>query len=328
MSFFGFYDLKLPQGLQNSLSKVSNNQRSGSILGVAIMGCIATLIVSPCVTPALVGALGYIGKSGNALLGGSALFALGFGMGLPLLIIGTAGGKFLPKAGMWMDRVKTIFGMILLGMAIWILDRILPGPVTLLLWACLLIFCASFLGLFSFQSNSSKFNQGLGAVCFVYGVLLLIGSTMGHSNPFQPLYTAAAETNVATAASGEPAVFKQVADLKELDTALSTAKSQNKIVMLDFSANWCTSCKLMEHRTFSHPDVAKALSNFVTLKADVTDNDMVAKHLEKQYQVIAPPTLLFFDSTTGKELAEYRIVGEMGPKEFLTHLQSVLKASQ
>lgn len=323
MSFFGFYELKLPQGLHNSLSKFSGKQRSGSYLGVAVMGCIATLIVSPCVTPALVGALGYIGKSGNAVLGGSALFALGFGMGLPLLLIGTAGAKLLPKAGMWMDRVKTVFGMILLGMAIWILDRILPGQVTLLLWSCLLIFCASFLGLFSPQ-NASKFNQGLGAVCLVYGVCLLIGSTMGHTNPLQPLYTVA-QSNVTEAR--ELAAFKQVADLKELDNAIISAKAQNKIVMLDFTANWCTSCKLMEHRTFSHPEVAKALSNFVTLRADVTDNDTVAKNLEKQYQVVAPPTLLFFDST-GKELAKFRVVGEMGPKEFLEHLQTVMKANQ
>ncbi len=326
LSFFGFYELKLPQRLQSSLSDISSKQRRGSYLGVAVMGIIATLVVSPCVTPALVGALAYIGKSGNAVLGGTALFALGFGMGLPLLLIGTAGGKLLPKAGMWMDRVKSVFGMLLLGMAIWILDRVIPGQVTLLLWACLLIFCASYLGLFSPSSHTggSRFNQGLGAVCFVYGVLLLIGSTMGHTNPLQPLFSVAESSQTATAAP--QTAFKQVNDATELTKEISAAISQNKIVLLDFYANWCTSCKLMEHHTFHNPEVAKVLENFVMLKADVTQNDKVAKHLENKYQVVAPPTLLFFDAN-GKELEKFRIVGEMGPKEFLEHLQSVIKAS-
>lgn len=329
LSFFGFYELKLPAKLQSSLSGISGKQRRGSYLGVAIMGCIATLVVSPCVTPALVGALGYIGKTGNAVLGGSALFALGFGMGLPLLLIGTAGGKLLPKAGMWMDRVKSVFGMILLGMAIWILDRVLPGQVTMFLWACLLIFCASYLGLFftSSQSGGSRFNQGLGAVCFVYGVLLLIGSSMGHTNPFQPLYSVAQSATETSVVSESIADFKRVADVGELSKEINTAMSKNKIVMLDFYANWCTSCKLMEHRTFHNPDVAKVLGNFVTLKADVTENDKVAKHLQSKYQVVAPPTLLFFDAK-GNELEKFRIVGEMGPKEFLEHLQSVIKANE
>jgi thiol:disulfide interchange protein DsbD len=324
MSFFGFYELQLPQGLQNSLSKVSNRQRSGSYLGVAMMGCIATLIVSPCVTPALVGALGYIGKSGNALLGGSALFALGFGMGLPLLLIGTAGAKLLPRAGVWMDRVKSVFGVILLAMAIWIVDRVPPGPVTLLLWACLLIFSASFMGLFSLTAQNSKarFNQGLAAIFFVYGVLLLIGASMGHVNPLNPLYVAASQENLTHLAG---ASFKPVANETEVVKAITEAKGNNKIVMLDFYAQWCTSCKHMEHSTFSNPEVAKALGKLVTLKADVTDNDKIAKKLEKKFQVIAPPTLLFFDAN-GNELEQFRIVGEMGPKEFLAHLNTVMEA--
>lgn len=327
LSFFGLYELQLPQFLQNSLSKISNNQRSGSYAGVAIMGCLATLIVSPCVTPALVGALGYIGKTGNATLGGSALFALGFGMGIPLLFIGTAGAKLLPKAGVWMNRVKFIFGIIMLAMAIWITDRILPGPVILLLFACLLIFSASFMGLFSPTTTSSgfsRFTQGLSAIFLVYGVLLLIGASMGHSSLLQPLFTTA-QGPIST--ENQLATFKQVADEKELSSAMDDAKTHNKVVMLDFYAKWCTSCNLMEHRTFSHPDVAKALGNFVALKADVTQNDKIAKNLEQKFQVIAPPTLLFFDAN-GKELEQFRIVGEMGPKEFLEHLQIVLKANQ
>lgn len=330
-SFFGFYEIQLPQKLQSSLSKASHKQRSGSFIGVAIMGCIATLIVSPCVTPALVGALGYIGKSGNAVLGGVALFALGFGMGIPLLLIGTAGGKFLPKAGVWMNRVKSIFGVILLAMAIWMVDRILPATVSMLLWAFLLIFTAAYMGVFRPTADGalSRFNHGLSAIFLVYGVLLLIGTSMGHTNALQPLFSEpsspAAATPTLTAENNTN--FKHVADENEVSNAIQDAISQKKIVMLDFSAKWCTSCKLMENRTFNHPDVVKALGNFVTLKADVTENDHIAKNLEKKFQVIAPPTLLFFDNT-GKELEKLRIVGEMGPKEFLAHLETVMKATQ
>lgn len=321
LSFFGLYEIKLPQSLQSSLSNVSHRQRSGSYVGVAIMGCIATLIVSPCVTPALVGALGYIGKSGNAFLGGSALFALGFGMGIPLLLIGTAGSKLLPKAGIWMDRVKFIFGFILLALAVFMLDRILPGQVMLLLWACLLIFSATYMGLFSVSKESgfARFSQGLGAIFLVYGVLLIIGSSMGHTDPLKPLFSQAQNTALTPETVTE---FKHVADGKEVDTAIQAAIAKNKIVMLDFSAKWCTSCKQMEHRTFAHPEVAKALGNFVTLKADVTQNDQIAKDLEHKFRVVAPPTLLFFDGN-GKEIEKFRIVGEMGPKEFLEHLENV-----
>lgn len=329
LSFFGLYELQLPTAIRDKLSSASHRQKSGSFLGVAIMGCIATLIVSPCVTPALVGALGYIGKTGNALLGGVALFALGFGMGIPLLLIGTAGGKFLPKAGMWMDRIKTAFGFVLIGMAIWMVDRILPGPVMLLLWACLLILSAAFMGLFSAvsQTHFARLKQGFAALFFVYGVLLLIGSTMGHSNALQPLLNANTPLSGLTAINlNEKTDFKPVVDENEIKNAIQDAVGQNKIVMLDFTAKWCTSCKLMENRTFSHPEVIKALGKMVTLKADVTQNDKIAKNLEQKFQVIAPPTLLFFDNT-GKELEKLRIVGEMGPEEFLQHLQHVKQAS-
>jgi thiol:disulfide interchange protein DsbD len=322
LSFFGLYELQLPSRLQSYLTNISNRQKGGNYLGVAIMGCIATLIISPCVTPALVGALGYIGKSGNAVLGGAALFALGLGMGSPLLLIGIAGGKLLPKAGHWMDTIKSIFGFILLAMAIWIVNRVLPEPLILFLWAGLLIFIASFLGVFPQKEATvgSKVTNGFAIISLVYGIILLIGATMGNSSPLQPLYTAARESALVAEQS-----FKHVADIKEIHRALSDAKSQNKLVMLDFYAKWCTSCNIMENRTFNNPDVMKALGSFITLKADVTENDNSAKNMQHQFSVIAPPTLLFFDNT-GKELTQFRIVGEIGPKQFLDHIQGVLKA--
>jgi thiol:disulfide interchange protein DsbD len=320
LSFFGLYELQLPSRLQNSLNSMSNRQKSGSYIGVAIMGCIATLIVSPCVTPALVGALAYIGQTGNAALGGTALFALGFGMGLPLLIIGTLGGKFLPKAGEWMESIKTIFGILLLGMAIWIIDRIIPGPLELLLWGALLILTAIFMGIFSKKATTNwlRLNHGISIVFFVYGVLLTIGAAMGNHDPLLPLHVNQFNS------LGVPVetAFHPVGDNQQLNQALGKAKSENKLVLLDFYAKWCTSCKIMENRTFNHPDVIKALNNFVTLKADVTNNDQTAKLLEQQYKVVAPPTFLFFDQT-GKELTQFRIVGEMGPEKFLEHLKTV-----
>jgi thioredoxin:protein disulfide reductase len=323
LSFFDLYELRLPQRLRYSFAKVNHSQHRGSYMGVALMGCIATLIVSPCVTPALVGALSYIGRHGSAVLGGTALFALGFGMGIPLLLIGTAGGKLLPKAGMWMNYIKSIFGVILLGMAIWMLDRVLSRSIILLLWAFLLILTASYMGILRHaqEGKLSKFTHGLAIIFLVYGILLLIGFSMGNRNPLQPLLSSAEPLSNAPILS---ATFKHVADESEISSAIQDASAKNKIVMLDFYANWCTSCKLMENRTFNHPEVAKILENFVTLKADVTENDKIAKNLERKFQVIAPPTLLFFDST-GKELEKFRIVGEMGPKEFLEHLQTVLK---
>jgi thiol:disulfide interchange protein DsbD len=326
-SFFGLYEIKLPERLQTSLSNASKRQKSGSYIGVAIMGCLATLIVSPCVTPALVGALSYIGKSGNAILGGIALFCLGFGMGIPLLLIGTAGAKLLPKAGIWMDRVKFAFGFLLLGMAIFMADRILPAPIILFLYGCVCIFTAIYMNVFTLLTAGahSRLSHGAGTIFLVYGILLLIGATMGHTNPLQPL--SSSSTSIATTAVDDVASFRHVADEEEVSNAIKEAVNQNKIVMLDFTAKWCTSCKIMEHRTFNDPEVTKTLHHFVTLKADVTNNDPIVKRLQQKYQVIAPPTLLFFDSN-GHELEKFRVVGEMGPKEFLDHLQTVIKAGQ
>lgn len=326
LSFFGFYELQLPGRLQNYLTGLSNRQKSGSYIGVALMGCIATLIVSPCVTPALVGALGYIGKTGDAWLGGSALFALGFGMGLPLLLIGTAGGKLLPKAGGWMDTIKTLFGVILLAMAIWILDRVIPSTLSMLLWGCLLIIAANLMGVFRTRehSNGSILIRSCAIICFAYGVLMMIGFAMGNTNPFQPLQFNGERTHSSFDFSEHQ--FKPISNTSDLTSEINNARSHNKIVMLDFYAKWCTSCKMMENHAFKNPDVIKVLNNFVTLKADVTKNDDNIQKLEKQFRVVAPPTFLFFDNT-GKELREFRIVGEMTAEKFLEHLQTVLKTN-
>lgn len=320
-SLFGFYEIKMPDFLQNRMTTLSNKQAGGSYIGVAAMGCLSTLIVSPCVTAPLIGALSYIGKTGNAVLGGSALFSMGIGMGIPLLIIGTIGGKFLPKAGMWMDAVKTFFGVLMLGVAILLLSRVIPGAITMLLWAALLIMSAVYMGAFTTApaTGTGKLWKGFSVMVLVYGFLLLIGAGMGNADPLEPL---ALKQQTTAVASNPTTPFKKIKSLTDLRTALVQAKAQGKLVVLDFYADWCLSCKEMDRNTFRDPQVQSSLNQFVLLRADVTANDDSDKSLEKKLNVIAPPSILFFQN--GKELSSHRIVGAVGAKEFSQHLQKVL----
>lgn len=321
LSLFGFYELRMPSVLQNRMTELSNKQSGGNYVGVAAMGCLSTLIVSPCVSAPLIGALSYIGRTGNAVLGGTALFTMGLGMGIPLLIIGTVGGKFLPKAGGWMDAVKSFFGVLMLGVAILLLSRVIPGSVTMLLWAALLIFSAVFMGVFNTvpATGYAKMWKGCSVILLVYGVLLLIGAGMGNADPFTPI----AMKQTSQLADNQPQVdpFKKIKSMADLRAALAQAKG--KPVILDFYADWCLSCKEMDRNTFTDPKVQASLKQFVLLRADVTANDNTDKNLEKKLSVIAPPSIIFFDQK-GNELSDYRIVGAVGAKEFSQHLQEVL----
>lgn len=322
LSFFGLYQIKLPARFEEKIATISRHQKSGHYIGVAIMGCLASLIVSPCVTPALVGVLTYIGQTGNALFGGLTLFMLGLGMGLPLLIVGTAGGKLLPKAGAWMKSVETVFGVLFLGMAIWILNRILPPQVTLLLWATLLIISAIYLGALSSTPNHGwgKLWKGSGIIMLVYGILMIVGAAQGNTNPLQPL-----SWNIA-ASTQTPPVFAQAETPEAVTEALKTAKKQGKPVFLDFYAKWCVSCVEMEHSTFKDPAVLASLSHFINLRADVTHNSAQDQKIMQTYQVIAPPTMLFF-SPNGELLNKFTLVGKVDTAAFLSHLQSILHES-
>lgn len=316
-SQFGYYEIALPQKWQNKLNSLSNQQKGGSYISAVIMGCLATLIVSPCVTPALVGALGYIGQTGDALLGGLALFTLGFGSGVPLLIIGTAGGKMLPKAGAWMNSIKNVIGIMMLGMAVWMLSRILPGQVIMALWAALFIISSIFLGLFKreIKNNLQRVSKGVATMAFFYGCLLLIGAAMGNEDPLQPLYGLHYSHQ-------DPLKFTVVNNVDDVQRQVTTSP---QITMLDFYADWCVSCKIMEKQTFNNPKVLAMLQNFKLLKADVTRNTKINQSLQNHFGVIAPPTILFFDEN-GKELKSMRIVGEKPPEEFLAHLTKLIKA--
>ncbi|WP_083234092.1 protein-disulfide reductase DsbD [Candidatus Marithrix sp. Canyon 246] len=305
LSMFGFYELQLPQGLQTKLTSWSNSQQGGTLIGVAIMGVLSAVIVGPCIAPPLAGALLYISQTNDALFGGLALFVMSLGMGIPLIIIGISAGHWLPKVGAWMDSVKAIFGVILLAVAIWMLDRVLPEQVIMLLWASLLIVSAVYMGaLDAATSGWSKLWKGFGIIFLVYGVLLIIGAT----------------SNNAQIKKSDN--FIPIKGVNGLNAELAAAK--NKLVMLDFSAEWCVSCQEMDDFTFSDSGVQKLLVNFVLLKADVTANDIKDKALYNKFGIFGPPAILFFDQN-GQEQVAFRVVGFMSAEKFRQHLKKIIQ---
>lgn len=319
LSMFGLYELQLPQGIQDRLHQISHKQTGGKLAGVALMGLLSGLIVGPCLAPPLAGALIFIGQQGDPILGASALFALSMGMGLPLLAIGTSAGSLLPKAGAWMDGIKAVFGVLMLGLAIWLLERIIPGWVGLLLWGSLLIISAVYLGALNALSMVStgweKLLKGFGLVILVYGSLLIVGGASGSQNIWQPLVGLTTSTgSMKQSEQGVP--FTQINNLSELEQQLSQSTQP---VMLDLYADWCTDCKTMEMTTFKDPAVVATLANTTALKLDMTDNTEEHKALLKQFGIFGPPTILFFDPQ-GKEYSQYRLVGSMNAVDFNAHL--------
>ena len=325
LSMFGFYELQMPQAIQSRLTEFSNKQRGGSYVGVGIMGFLSALIVGPCIAAPLAGTLIYIGQSGDAMLGAAALFSLSMGMGVPLLLIGTSAGKLLPKAGAWMNAIKAVFGVLLIGVAIWMLERIIPATVGMALWGILLVVCAVYLGAFErLQPEASgwhKFWKGVGIVTLVYGGTLLIGAASGNKDPLQPLASACVGDDCGQSSQQHSLAFKQIKGLDGLQQALQLASAQNKTVMLDFYADWCISCVEMEKKTFSDADVQAALTDTVLLQADVTLNDEQDKKLLATFGLFGPPSILFFDKS-GQELSQFRLMGFLGPRDFEAHIKA------
>ncbi len=325
LSMFGFYELRLPARWQNRLTEISNRQRGGTLFGVAIMGFLSALIISPCVAPPVAGAFIHITTTGDAVLGGIAFFALGIGMGLPLLVIGASAGKLLPRAGAWMDKIKSVFGVLFLAVAILLLERILPHAVSLLLWGILLIVSAIFMGalrrLPEETSGWSRLWKGMGVVLLIYGGLILLGAASGGKDPLQPLRG----VNLFGGNSTAPRTleFQRIKTVSDLQQKIALAKAANRPVMLDFYADWCSSCEELEYYTFSDPAVISALDRFVLLQADITAQDEADKELlTGHFGLSAPPAIIFFDSK-GVERPNLRLVGFVGAEEFVAHLKRV-----
>jgi thiol:disulfide interchange protein DsbD len=320
LAMFGVFNLQVPAALQSRLAEASNKQKQGTLLGTAVMGALSSLIVTACVAPPLVAALAVIGQSGDVLRGAAALFALSLGMGVPLLLVGASAGQLLPRAGAWMDTVKAVFGVMLLAVAIWMLDRILPGPLTLALWATLAF--VSGYGLMTLRPDAPRtggvvVRRGFGALAMVYGVLLLIGALAGRSDPLQPL---AGLGRDATAPAADAHVeFIRVKTLADLEREVGAARAAGQPAMLDFYADWCVSCKEMERFTFTDPGVQAEFARARLLQADVTANDAEDQALLQHFGILGPPTIVFFDPT-GSERPEYRVVGFKKADEFRIHL--------
>ncbi|MFK7955956.1 MAG: protein-disulfide reductase DsbD [Lysobacterales bacterium] len=322
-SMFGFYELNLPSAVQTRLNRVSDKQEGGTLLGTGIMGILSALIVGPCVAPPLAAALIYIGQTGDALLGGLALFFLALGMGVPLLIIGTSAGKLLPHAGPWMNAIKAVFGVALLALAIWMLERVLAPGWIMLAWGALLVASAVYLGAFERLLDGAngwaKLWKSLGVLLAIVGAMELTGAAAGGQDWMQPLKGVFGSNAVSAA---QPAQFTKIKSLDDLESALA---STNQPMMLDFYADWCVDCKRMDKYSFPTPQVRAAMADGGALKADVTANDEVDQALMKAFNIIGPPAILFF-SAKGEELPQYRVVGYQRPDVFAAHVTQAFAA--
>lgn len=325
LAMFGFYELQMPGFIQNRLTEASNKQKSGTLAGATIMGLLSAVIVGPCVAAPMFGVLLFISQTGDPYFGGLALFSLSLGMGAPLVVIGTSAGKLLPKAGVWMDTVKAIFGVSLLAVAIWMIRSIVAEEVVLMLTALLLIIPAIYMGaLDGLKAESTGWNRfwkGSGLVMFIYGIILMLGAATGSGSLISPLKGLVGTSSHATETH---LTFTKIKGVDGLNKALADAKAQNKTVMLDFYADWCVSCKEMESFTFTDPAVKAALSNTVLLQADVTPNDEQDKALYKHFKIIGPPAIIFYNPQS-EELKPYRVVGYMPADKFSKHVAQAFK---
>ncbi len=321
LSMFGFYELQLPTALQSRLADTAAHRKGGNVGGVMTMGVLSALIVGPCVAAPLAGALLYIAQSGDALLGGTALFVMALGMGAPLLLVGVAARSWLPKAGPWMEGVKKAFGVMLLAVAVWLLTPVVPELLTMLAWAALLLFSGIFLHALDplppHAKGWQRFWKGFGVTLLLAGAAMLIGALAGSRDPLQPLAVLRAE-------AGAPAIapaFEKVGSVAELDARLAAT---DRPVMLDFYADWCVSCKEMERYTFSDPAVAARMQRMLLLKADVTANSEEHKALLRRFNLFGPPGIIFFDAA-GQERDGLRVVGFMRAAPFGEILERALR---
>lgn len=323
LSLFGLYELQMPNSWQRRITAWSNRQKGGSYFSVFIMGGISSLIVSPCVSPPLIGVLSYIADSGNVMLGAIALFALGLGMGLPLLLVGLSAGHILPKAGAWMGVIEKLMGLTMLAFAIWMLSRVIPGYITLFLWSVLSIMSAVFLGLLTPAANDfQKLCRGCGLVLLIYGIILMMGAALGNSDALHPLENWKITSAKPMLFENNKTSFLVVKNTEQLDSLLAKAAFEKKAVLLDFYADWCESCVRMDKDVFNTEAVKTILSNIVLLRVDVTTNDDFSQAMLHRFHVVAPPTILFFNRD-GSELTADRLIGGMSAAEFIAQIKKI-----
>jgi thiol:disulfide interchange protein DsbD len=325
LAMFGVYELQVPAALQSRLTAVSQKQASGTLTGAGVMGILSALIVGPCVAAPLAAALIVIGQSGDAFRGGAALFALSLGMGTPLLAFGASAGKLLPKAGPWMEIVKKFFGLLLLGVAIWMIERIVPPALSMVLWGILVLGTGVLMGAFrSGREGSQRTGRGrvAGIAVIVYGLAIIVGAATGATSPLRPL-----EGIGQSAESRAGLDFDYIKTVDDLDSELSAASAEGRLVMLDFYADWCVDCKKMDRYTFTEPSVAAALDSFRLLKADVTANDAEDQALLRRFGIFGPPTIAFF-GTDGVENRAFRQVGFAPASEFAAHVEGFKRSAK
>ena len=320
LSMFGVFELQMPSFIQSRITETSSRLPGGRFVGVFVMGGLSALIVGPCVAAPLAGALVFISQTRNVLIGGLALFSLAMGMSVPLLLVGVSAGSLLPRAGGWMEGVKTFFGVLLLAVALWIVSPVLPGWALMIVIGTGSLIGAVYLKLFDRLADSAPGRQrlakGAALVLAVLGTTQVVGALSGGRNPMQPLAHLARGSEADMGAASKVAEFRRVRSVAELEEVLKTT---SRPVMLDFYADWCVSCKEMEHLTFNDPAVRGRMSNALLLQADVTANSNDDKALLKRFGLFGPPGILFFD-TQGNEHADARVVGFLPPQRFAASL--------
>ena len=321
-SMFGYYDIQLPTKFQNRLTQMSNKQAGGEFAGVSIMGFLSALIVGPCVTPFLATALSYVIAGGSAIKGGVSLFAMGLGMGIPILIVCGWGVNALPKAGPWMNTIKNIFGFLMLAVSLYLLDRILNPIVSLILWASLLTIAPIKLGAFSNFTKTAGLwlllVKATGLIILSYGLLLWLLVVKGGGDIQQHMTSLIYGENFQ---SSEISQFQIVESENQITLAISETENSDKILVIKFYADWCVSCNKLERTVFSDSDVVQALRNTIALTADVTDNNPANQKLLAKFKLVGPPAILFFKD--GKEQRSYRIIGEISADEFLKYVNGL-----
>jgi len=307
-SMLGMFTIEMPGFIQTRLSNTSNQQQAGTYLGVGVMGSLSALIVSACVAPPLIAALTVISQTGDVVRGGAALFVMSIGMGTPLLLVGASAGKLLPRAGAWMDTVKNLFGVLFLAVAAWMLARIVPGWLSMVIWAVPAFVLAWVLWSSRAKSAAGKnLSRAIAVAGGIYGLVLLAGAALGSTNPLAPIPQFAEKQTELD--------FKRFKTVADLEREVAAASAAGKAVMVDFYADWCISCLEMEHKSFSQPEVQAALKDVVLLQADVTKNDDEDKALYVHFGIVGPPTIAFYGAD-GVERRNFRVVGFMKAAEF------------